>query len=40
VAYGQNLRGGWLVSRAEVAQLMLRVLEQPETVKQAIGIAN
>jgi putative NADH-flavin reductase len=40
VAYGQNLRGGWLVSRADVAQLMLRVLEQPETVKQAIGIAN
>ena len=40
VAYGQNLRGGWLVSRADVAQLMLRVLEQPETIKQAIGIAN
>jgi putative NADH-flavin reductase len=39
-AYGQNLRGGWLVSRADVAQLMLRVLEQPETIKQAIGIAN
>jgi putative NADH-flavin reductase len=40
VAYGQNLRGGWSVSRADVAQLMLRVLEQPETIKQAIGIAN
>jgi hypothetical protein len=39
-AYGQNLRGGFFVSRADVAQLMLRVLEQPETIKQAIGIAN
>jgi putative NADH-flavin reductase len=40
VGYGHNLRGGWLVSRADVAHLMLRVLEQPETIKQAIGIAN
>lgn len=40
VAYGQNLRGGWSVSRADVAQLLLRVLAQPETIKQAIGIAN
>jgi len=39
-AYGQNLRGGWSVSRADVGQLMLRVLEQPETIKQTIGIAN
>ena len=39
-AYGQNLRRGLLVSRADVAHLMLRVLEQPETIKQAIGIAN
>jgi putative NADH-flavin reductase len=39
-AYGQNLRGGFLVSRADVAHLMLRVFEQPETIKQAIGIAN
>jgi putative NADH-flavin reductase len=38
-AYGQNLRGGLLISRADVAHLMLRVLEQPETIKQAIGIA-
>jgi putative NADH-flavin reductase len=40
VAYGRNLRGGWSVSRADVAQLMLRVLQQPETIKQAIGIAS
>jgi putative NADH-flavin reductase len=40
VAYGQNVRGGWSVSRADVAHLMLGVLEQPETIKQAIGIAT
>jgi putative NADH-flavin reductase len=39
-AFGHNLRRGVLVSRADVAQLMLRVLERPETIKQAIGIAN
>jgi putative NADH-flavin reductase len=38
-AYGQNLRCGLFVSRADVAHLMLRVLEQPETVRQTIGIA-
>jgi len=39
-AYGQNLRRGFFISRADVAHHMLRVLEQPETIKQAIGIAN
>jgi putative NADH-flavin reductase len=39
-AFGQNLRRGVLVSRADVAQLMLRVLERPETIKQSVGIAN
>jgi putative NADH-flavin reductase len=39
-ASGQNLRRGVLVSRADVAHLMLRVLDQPETIKQFIGIAN
>src|SRR5215208_6400648 len=38
-AYGQNLRRGFLISRAAVAHLMLRALEQPETIKQTIGIA-
>jgi putative NADH-flavin reductase len=38
-AYGRNLRRGLRISRADVAQLMLRVLEQPETVYQTIGIA-
>jgi putative NADH-flavin reductase len=39
-ATGQNLRRGITVSRADVAHLMLRVLGQPETSKQVIGIAN
>ncbi len=39
-AYGQNLRRGALVSRADVAHLMLRVLDQPEAIGQVIGIAN
>ena len=39
-AYGQNLRRGWFVSRADVAHHMLRVLEQPETIKQVLGIGN
>jgi putative NADH-flavin reductase len=36
----QNLRRGLLVSRADVAHLMLRVLQQPQTVGHAVGIAN
>ena len=39
-ALGRNIRGGFLVPRADVAHLMLRVVEQPETIKQAIGIAS
>jgi uncharacterized protein YbjT (DUF2867 family) len=39
-AYGQNIRGGWIVSRADVAQLMLRALDEPETIKQTLGIAS
>src|SRR6266404_4270421 len=38
-AFGQNLRHGLFISRADVAHLMLHVLAQPETIKQAIGIA-
>jgi hypothetical protein len=37
---GQNIRGGWSVPRADVAHLMLRVLDQPETIDQVIGIAS
>jgi putative NADH-flavin reductase len=39
-AFGRNLRRGIAISRADVAHLMLRVLEQPETIEQVIGIAN
>jgi putative NADH-flavin reductase len=39
-AYGHNVRGGWSIPRADVAHLMLRVLEQPETIKQVIGVAS
>ena len=39
-AYGQNIRGGLSVPRADVAHLMLRVLGLPGTIHQAIGIAS
>jgi len=39
-AYGENLRRGLTVSRADVAQLMLRVLDQPAAMKQTVGIAR
>jgi putative NADH-flavin reductase len=38
-AYGQNLRRGLFISRADTAHLMLHVLDQPETIKEVIGIA-
>jgi hypothetical protein len=40
IAYGRNIRGGFSVPRADVAHHMLRVLDQPETVGQVIGIAT
>ena len=39
-ADGQNLRRGLFISRADVAHYMLRALQQPETIRQTIGIAN
>ena len=39
-AYGRNVRRGLQVSRADVAHLMLRALDQPETIRQVVGIAN
>lgn len=39
-ALGANVRGGVIVSRADVAHLMLAVLDQPETIGRTIGIAN
>jgi putative NADH-flavin reductase len=39
-AAGRNVRGGWFVSRADVAHFMLQALDRPETIGQAIGIAG
>ena len=39
-AHGQNVRGGWSISRADVAHLMLGVLEQPATFREVVAIAN
>ncbi|MGO8887987.1 MAG: NAD(P)H-binding protein [Streptosporangiaceae bacterium] len=39
-ATGQNLRRGLVMSRADVAHLTLRVLRQPETIKQVIAVAR
>jgi putative NADH-flavin reductase len=39
-AYGRNLRRGTVIPRADVAHLMLDVLERPDTIGQAIGIAS
>jgi len=39
-ALGRNLRAGLLVSRADVAHLMLATLDRPETIGQTIGIAS
>jgi putative NADH-flavin reductase len=38
-AYGRNLRRGLRISRADVAQLMLRSLTQPETIRKVVGVA-
>jgi putative NADH-flavin reductase len=37
--YGQNLRRGLSISRADVAHLMLQTLDHPESVKQTVGVA-
>ena len=39
-AYGQNIRRGVLVSRADVAHYMLSALDQPETFHRTVGIAS
>lgn len=38
-AIGKNVRGGFRVSRADVALFMLRAVDAPETIHQTIGIA-
>lgn len=37
---GQNVRRGFTISRADVAHFMLHAIDQPETIKQTVGIAN
>jgi putative NADH-flavin reductase len=39
-AYGQNIRRGVFISRADVAHYMLSVLDNPETFRQTVGIAS
>jgi putative NADH-flavin reductase len=39
-AMNRNVRGGFSVPRADVAQHMLRMLSQPETTKQIVGVAS
>jgi len=39
-AYDQNIRRGIFASRADVAHYMLWSLDQPETFKRTVGIAN
>jgi nucleoside-diphosphate-sugar epimerase len=39
-AYGQNIRGGYSVPRADVADFMLSTLAEPGTIRQIIGIAS
>lgn len=38
-ANGQKPRGGFKISRADLAHFMLRVIEQPETIGEAITVA-
>ena len=39
-AYGQNIRRGLFVSRADVARYMLWAVDQPATFGQTVGSAN
>jgi uncharacterized protein YbjT (DUF2867 family) len=39
-AYGRNIRGGFAIPRADVANLMLRVLDEPESIGQYVGVAT
>lgn len=40
VASGRNVRGGFSVSRADVADLMLRVIDDRSTIKDELGVAS
>jgi putative NADH-flavin reductase len=40
IALNQNIRGGFSISRADVAHHMLRMVGQPETIGQVVGVAH
>jgi uncharacterized protein YbjT (DUF2867 family) len=40
MAYGRNVRGGWIVPRADVAHLMLRLVDEPDSIAQTVGVAT
>jgi hypothetical protein len=37
---GQNIRGGVVIARADVAAFMLSLAGRPDTAGQVLGIAN
>jgi hypothetical protein len=39
MAYGQSVRRGYSIARADAAHFMLRAIEQPETIGKSIAIA-
>jgi len=39
-AYGQNIRRGLFISRADAAHYMLWAIDQPATFGQTVGIAS
>jgi putative NADH-flavin reductase len=39
-AIGANVRSGYVVSRADVAHCMLSALDNPATIREAVGVAN
>ena len=39
-AYGRNLKRGLIISRADVAHLMLRLIAEPGSIGQTVGIAS
>ncbi|MEU9828197.1 NAD(P)-dependent oxidoreductase [Micromonospora chersina] len=39
-AMNRNVRGGFSVSRADVAHHMLRMVGQPDTIRQVVGVAH
>jgi putative NADH-flavin reductase len=40
VAYGRNIRGGVIVGRADVAHLMLRLIDDEQSFRHTVGLAS